>query len=74
MVGKSAAMVSFAESSELMKDLAGVDVDAKQVERTAEALGREIARDERTVVEPEPPQAPTKYLAEVYKLTNSLNL
>jgi len=54
--------VSFAESSELMKDLAGVDVDAKQVERTAEALGREIARDERTVVEPEPPQAPTKYL------------
>jgi hypothetical protein len=62
MVGKSAAMVSFAESSELMKDLAGVDVDAKQVERTAEALGREIAQDERIVVEPDPPCAPTMYL------------
>jgi hypothetical protein len=62
MVGKSAAMVSFAESSELMHDLAGVTVDAKQVERTAEGLGREIAKDERTVVEPQPPSAPTMYL------------
>jgi hypothetical protein len=62
MTGKTAAMVSFAESSELMHDLAGVTVDAKQVERTAEALGREIAQDERTVVEPEPPSAPTMYL------------
>jgi hypothetical protein len=62
MVGLAAAMVSFAESSELMQDLAGVPVDAKQVERTAEALGREIAQDERDVVEPEPPAAPTMYL------------
>jgi len=62
MVGKSAAMLSFAESSELMQELAGVPIDAKQVERTAEALGREIAKDERTVVEPQPPCAPTMYL------------
>jgi len=62
MTGKTAAMVSFAESSELLGDLAGVVVDAKQVERTAEALGREIAQDERTVVEPQPPCAPTMYL------------
>jgi hypothetical protein len=62
MTGKTAAMVSFAESSELLGDLAGVAVDAKQVERTAEALGREIAQDERTVVEPAPPCAPTMYL------------
>ena len=62
MVGLAAAMVSFAESSELMQALAGVPVDAKQVERTAEALGREIAQDERDVVEPEPPAAPTMYL------------
>jgi len=62
MVGKSAAMVSFAESSELMHELAGLLIDAKQVERTAEALGGEIAQDERTVVEPEPPSAPTMYL------------
>lgn len=62
MVGTSAPLVSFAESSELMHELAGIDVDAKQVERTAEALGREIAHDERTVVEPQPPCAPTMYL------------
>ena len=62
MTGKTAAIVSFAESSELMHDLAGLAVDAKQVERTAEALGREIAKDERTVVEASPPSAPTMYL------------
>ncbi|MBF8287585.1 MAG: ISKra4 family transposase [Candidatus Rokubacteria bacterium] len=62
MTGKTAAMVSFAESSELLGDLAGLTVDAKQVERTAEALGREIAQDERTVVQPDPPSAPTMYL------------
>ena len=55
-------MVSFAESSELLHELAGLAVDAKQVERTAEALGREIACDERAVVEPSPPAAPTMYL------------
>ena len=62
MVGKSASMVSFAESSELLHELAGLAVDAKQVERTAEALGREIAADERAVVEPTAPLAPTMYL------------
>jgi uncharacterized protein UPF0236 len=62
MVGLAAAMVSFEESDELMSELAGVPVGTKQVERTAEALGREIARDERTVVEPEPPSTPTMYL------------
>jgi hypothetical protein len=62
MVGLAAAMVSFEESDELMRDLAGVPVGAKQVERTAEALGREIAGDERTVVEPTPACAPTMYL------------
>jgi hypothetical protein len=55
-------MVSFAEGSELMRELAGVTVDAKQVERTAERLGREIAQDERIVLEPDPPPAPTMYL------------
>jgi hypothetical protein len=62
MVGLSAAMVSFHESAELMDKLAAVRVDAKQVERTAKALGREIAQDERSVVEPSPPSAPTMYL------------
>ena len=62
MVGLAAAMVSFAEASELLRELAGVPVDPKQLERTAEALGREIAQDERRVVEPKPPAAPTMYL------------
>jgi hypothetical protein len=62
MVGLAAAMVSFQEADELMRELAGVPVGAKAVERTAEALGREIARDEQTVVESSPPCAPTMYL------------
>jgi hypothetical protein len=45
-------MVSFQEGSELLQELAGVIVDAKQVERTAEALGQEIAEDERHHCEP----------------------
>jgi len=62
MVGLAAAMVSFAESSELMRELAGVPIGPKQVERVAEALGREIAHDERVVVESASPVAPTMYL------------
>jgi hypothetical protein len=62
MAGLVGAMVSFAEGSELMHELGGVDVDAKQVERTAEALGQEIAADERRVIEPSLPTAPTMYL------------
>ncbi len=62
MVGLVGAMVIFVEGGELMLELAGVMLDAKQVERTAEALGREIAADERQVLDPEPPAAPTLYL------------
>jgi len=62
MVGSVAAMVSFAESSTLLEELAGVPVNPKHVERTAEALGGEIAADERQVIEPSPPAAPTMYL------------
>jgi len=52
MVGTAAALVSFAEGSELLGALAGLAVNAKQVERTAEALGREIAADEQQQVAP----------------------
>ena len=52
MVGTMGAMVSFQEGSELLTELAGVTVDAKQAERTAEALGKEIAEDERHCPEP----------------------
>ncbi len=62
MVGAVGALVSFAEGRDVLRELAGVDVDAKQVERTAEALGRAIAADEHGVVAPDPPSAPTMYL------------
>lgn len=65
MVGRVGAMVSFEEGHELLSALAGVDVPSKQVERAAEALGREVAEDERRVVEPpaaDEPVAPTLYL------------
>ena len=54
MVGLAAAEVSFAKTGELLGELAGVHVESKQVERAAEALGREVAADERDVVEPVP--------------------
>lgn len=52
MTALVAALVSFQESSELLQELAGVTVEAKQVERTAEALGVEIAAHERRDLEP----------------------
>ena len=63
MVGLTAAEVSFAKTSELTAVLAGVEVETRQVERCAEALGREVAADERTVTEQTAPApAPTLYL------------
>ena len=52
MTGLVGAMVSFEEGHELLHELAGVDVPTKHVERAAEALGREVAEDEKLVVEP----------------------
>lgn len=64
MVALVGATVSFEEGAELLETLAGIDVDAKLVEREAEALGAEIAENERRVVEEEPwrPVTPTMYL------------
>jgi len=64
LVGVVGALVSFAEGSELLRELADVAVDPKHVERAAEALGREIAADERRYVEPAPAAeiSPTLYL------------
>ena len=62
MVGRAAARVSFAGSSDLLRGLAGLAVSPKTVERHAEALGHEIAADEVRIVEPEPCDAPTLYL------------
>lgn len=52
MIGAVGALVSFQEGSELLRELAGLQVDAKQVERAAEALGAEVAADERCDLEP----------------------
>jgi Uncharacterised protein family (UPF0236) len=62
MTGSAAALVSFVESSDLLRELAGVEVSASQVERAAEALGGEIAVDEHNCVEPAGDVAPTMYL------------
>ena len=62
MVGSAAAGISFEKASELVGTLVGVRVETRQVERTAEALGRRIAADERTATEPAPAPAPTVYL------------
>jgi hypothetical protein len=53
MVGHVAHLGSFEEGHESLLELADIDVSTKQVEREAERLGREIAEDEKHVVEPE---------------------
>ena len=63
LVGLTAAECSFAKASEWLTALAGVDVETRQVERCAEALGRDIADDERSVTEQTAAaSAPTLYL------------
>ncbi len=62
MIGIAAARTSFEGSSALLRELAGLAVAPKTVERHAEALGREIAGDECRVIEVEPSGAATLYL------------
>src|SRR6266853_4606650 len=62
MTGSAAALVSFEESSALLRELAGVEVSVSQVQRATEALGAEIAADERAAVERMGEVAPTMYL------------
>ena len=64
MLGSVAAEVSFDTSSGLLWDLAGLHIDAKQVERIAERLGAEMAEDERQYTTPVCDDAlpPTVYL------------
>ncbi|MGH9556239.1 MAG: ISKra4 family transposase [Terriglobales bacterium] len=64
MIGSVAAEVSFDISSGLLWDLAGLRIDAKQVERIAERLGVEMADDERQFTTPHSGDAlaPTLYL------------
>lgn len=52
MCSLAAAMVSFAESQMLVRELAGVEVSAKRVERCAKRIGAEVAADEKECAEP----------------------
>lgn len=65
MVGVVGAAVSFAEGADLLHELAGIAVPARQVERYAERLGEAAARYEREVA-PVPARAPaqTVYLGQ----------
>ncbi len=47
MICSVGALVSFEEGGQLLAELAGIQVTPKQVERTAEALGEQIAADEK---------------------------
>lgn len=51
MVGAVGASVSFVEGAGLLKELSGLKVPARQVERYAERLGEEVARYEREAVD-----------------------
>jgi Uncharacterised protein family (UPF0236) len=64
MIASVGAAVSFEEGSALLRELAEVEADAKQVERIAEGLGAEIAEQEQHAHQPlsEEPSAPTLYL------------
>jgi hypothetical protein len=64
MIGTVGSMVSFQEGSLLLRELAGIRIDASQVERGAEALGDQIAADERLHSNPlgEEPLPSTLYL------------
>ena len=54
----TAAMVSFQESSLLLRELAGVEINAKRVERCAKKIGAEVAADEKRNVTPVDPDSP----------------
>ena len=62
MIGYTAAILSFQESSLMIKNLAGLHVGSKQVERAGEALGEEIISTEKSQVVQVPPCSTTMYL------------
>ncbi len=64
MTGIVGAELSFEKGAEFLRELADLPVSPKQVERVAEALGAEIAGDERTCLDPDPvvPLPATLYL------------
>jgi hypothetical protein len=62
MIGHTAGILSFQASSLMIKNLAGLHVGSKQVERAGEALGEEIIRTEKSEVVEMPSGSATMYL------------
>ncbi len=62
MIGHTASILSFRESSLMIEHLAALHVGFKQVERGAEDLGEEIAQDEKSIVQDGNPCSRTMYL------------
>lgn len=62
MIGHAAGVLSFTESSLMIKNLAGLHVGSKQVERASEALGEEIAKREKSHVMEGRPCSDTMYV------------
>lgn len=62
MIGHTASVLSFKESSQMIENLAFLHVSIKQVERAAEALGEEISENEKSVIKAGNPCSRTMYL------------
>lgn len=62
MIGHTVSVLSFKESSQMIENLAALHVSIKQVERAAEALGKEISKDEKSVIKDGTPCSKTMYL------------
>ena len=62
MIGHTASVLSFKESSLMIENLAALHISVKQVERAAEDLGEEIAGNEKSVIENGIPCSRTLYL------------
>jgi hypothetical protein len=62
MIGHTAGVLSFSESSLMIKHLAGLHVGSKQVERAGEALGEEIVNREKSHVVEGTPCSETMYV------------
>lgn len=62
MIGHTASVLSFKESSLMIENLAALHVSIKQVERAAEDLGEEIARNEKFAIKNGTPCSSTMYL------------
>jgi len=62
MIGHTASVLSFKESSLMIEHLATLHVGIKQIERAAEDLGEEVARNEMSIVQNRNPCSKTMYL------------